>query len=120
MMVLESRIHKTVPLLEPTRSTCEDSLGDGSKPTVSLFAFDCLVGVVMTTARFELFGGVTNSSAANARPVETPSEPLSSRRLLDGVVERSYWSVAWILFGSAYLTAAAGDEEDNGLKTMRV
>lgn len=102
------RIHKTVPLLESTTSACKELLGGGSKLRVSIDTFGCVLGVV------------TNSSAAKADPIDTPSEFLSSRGLLEGVVEPSYWAVTRILFGAVYLTAAAGDAGDKGLKTRRV
>lgn len=82
------RIHKTIPLLEPTPCTCDDLLGDGSKLSASLSTFDCPLGVVIVTAvRLDLLGGVIDSSAATSGSVDAPSEALSSRRLLEGVVE---------------------------------
>ena len=81
---------QSVPVLEPTKSTCEEFLGDGNQLHVSLGAFDCLLGVVTTTARSELLGVVTSSSAAGPAPADVPSEALSSRRLLEGVVGPSY------------------------------
>lgn len=81
----ELRMERAVPLLEPTGSTCEDLLGDGSKAHASWLTFDCLVGVVTISVRLELLGGVIDPS--NSGSTDAPSEALSSRRLLEGVVE---------------------------------
>ena len=114
------RTQKAVPLLEPPSFTREDFLGDGKNFNVSSCVFDCRFGVVITSATAELSGGSTRSSAMKPGLIDAPSEPFSSRRLFEGVVAPSYRPGTGIACGLMYLTAAAGDDEDKGLKTRRV